>query len=315
MMLYQSALCPAPWRVPTREDFAKLDQAVGGAGTGVSYANVDFRDTYLRLFAPTYSGYAFASGAVTGVGAWGLYWANTPAVSATNGFVFSIRSGSGANASIFDQTNSQKGLGIAVRCVRDVVVGCAGGITEQQLLTGGVAWDNSRERTVGGITWGSYVNAGVCNKTSFNANAAGGVSTMFQADCRQAGSGQSGALFSLCMIERFGHLLCPPPTWRLPTPEDFILTDRALGGTGLNGQTNTALAKSYTDNCGNGRCWAGTFTGYVFNGVLYNATTMGHYWAIDANKGITQLTFGTQYVNPTAPAVPTAGYALRCIKR
>jgi len=153
----------------------------------------------------------------------------------------------------------------------------------------------------------------VCNKTTFNASV-GNVSTMFQADCRQAGDKNVGALFSLCMIQRYGHILCPAPTWRLPTPEDFILSDRALGGTGLNGQNNQTLVNAYVANCGSGSCWGGAFTGYVHNGVIWNPTTMGHYWAIDANNGISQLTFGASYVNPTAPAIPTAGYALRCIR-
>jgi uncharacterized protein (TIGR02145 family) len=311
MMQYQNVICPAPWRVPNRQDLANLDQAIGGPGTGAIYTDALFRDTYIRVFAPTYSGYATSpSGTIQGIGTWGLYWATTTTTTTTTGFTFSIRSGTGANATLFDQTHALKNNGIGIRCVRDVIVGCGpGGLT---FTPSQISWDNSRERTIAGVTWGSYVSVTVCNKAAFNANA-GAVSTVFTTDCRLSGSGD-GSLFSMCAIKEFGHMLCPAPCWRLPTPADKIALDRGLLGTGLNGQDNTTLASAYIRNCGNGTCWAGSFTGYALNGVLYDAHTVGHYWAMDNNDNIVQLTFSNRFVNPTAPVIPNAGYSVRCIK-
>jgi len=119
----------------------------------------------------------------------------------------------------------------------------------------------------------------------------------------------------MCAIKMFGHLLCPGPTWRLPTPADKIHLDRGLGGTGLNGQDNPTLAAAYFNKCGNGTCWAGSYTGYALNGVLFDANTVGHYWAMDGNDNIFQLTFSNRYVNPTAPVIQNAAYSVRCIRR
>jgi uncharacterized protein (TIGR02145 family) len=251
------------------------------------------------------------------VNTWGVYWANTP-VSANNGFVFSIRAGSGNNATLFNQDHSNKNKGATVRCVRDIEVSCDG-TSASRIANFAVSWDNSRERTPKGtrLTWGSYVTATQCRNATaaFDAGQTE-IAGVFKADCRQSASGD-GSLFSFCAVMALKDKLCPPP-WRLPTPQDFITTDRAFGGTGQNGQNNTNLVSAYIDRCGNGSCWAGSYTGYAFNDgtgkYIHDETGIGHYWAVDANNNTTQLVFGRGNVSPTAVVIPSAGYAVRCVR-
>ncbi|MDR0437979.1 MAG: hypothetical protein LBH22_06730 [Bacteroidales bacterium] len=55
-------LCPAPWRVPTRQDFIDLDIAMGG--TGGEQGNPTHRDKYLKTWGGTHSGYCNPGGAI-----------------------------------------------------------------------------------------------------------------------------------------------------------------------------------------------------------------------------------------------------------
>ena len=89
--------------------------------------------------------------------------------------------------------------------------------------------------------WSDAVQTDYCsNKTSFR----GGLNVKenneyidnewvhFYVDCR-SNPGQKGDLFSWLAVYELRRELCPYP-WRVPTVQDFIDLDIALGGTGRN---------------------------------------------------------------------------------
>jgi len=54
---FANYLCPAPWRVPTREDFLKLNIAMGGVGDGVRYQSMAILNNYRNIWGGTFSGW------------------------------------------------------------------------------------------------------------------------------------------------------------------------------------------------------------------------------------------------------------------
>ena len=86
--------------------------------------------------------------------------------------------------------------------------------------------------------WSDAITATNCQKTTFD----GGMKNNLNADCR-SNSGFRGDLFSWCVVYRFADQLCPSP-WRVPTVQDFINLDIAMGGNGLHRQW-----LEFVDNC------------------------------------------------------------------
>ena len=135
---FGDVLCPAPWRVPTQQDFINLDMNMGGNGlnkTVIGSAwNDDARtqqlitqaqmDTQLARYMPaggtaaapqiggTWGGARFAGGAGGLTYANSLYWSSTE-VSATNASNLLL-----AAQLLWPQNNNNKAHGFAVRCVR-----------------------------------------------------------------------------------------------------------------------------------------------------------------------------------------------------
>lgn len=85
----------------------------------------------------------------------------------------------------------------------------------------------------------------------------------FNADCRSL-PGQKGDVFSWCAVYRFGAVLCPAP-WRVPTKQDFIDLDIALGGTG-SGAVNPELRDKYVSDS-------------YWGGRLFLLNHLGNYWS------------------------------------
>lgn len=107
--------------------------------------------------------------------------------------------------------------------------------------------------TIGSQTWSDAVTATKCKKTVYNNDAQPG--TIYKADCRDNPNPSriTGDLFSWCAAVRFEHQLCPGD-WRLPTREDFVALDRALGG---NGSATGNMSPKYLSQWGgktNGGC-------------------------------------------------------------
>jgi uncharacterized protein (TIGR02145 family) len=76
---YGAQLCPAPWRVPTNQDFLQLDYAFGGTG-GSFQSSHALKDKYLSDWGLEWGGQAF-NNSVSGSGAGnaGAYWSATSA--------------------------------------------------------------------------------------------------------------------------------------------------------------------------------------------------------------------------------------------
>jgi uncharacterized protein (TIGR02145 family) len=112
----QHNLCPAPWRVPTLQDFIDLDRKFGGTGDDRTGAGQGVITTnYINAWGGVYGGYAYA-GACTGVcykGAHANYWTITGA--RTHAYHLGI---SYPDDSIGPQNYDYQRYGLQLRCVR-----------------------------------------------------------------------------------------------------------------------------------------------------------------------------------------------------
>ena len=157
-------------------------------------------------------------------------------------------------------------------------------------------------------TWSDAVTASNCNnKTTFS----GGSGNNFNADCRSS-PGFPGDFFSWCAVVRFAHQLCPYP-WRVPTLQDFINLDLALGGTAEN---RAVSAEWVFDNLV-GR-WGGSFAGGSTSvGAIVTPNTWGIYWAqseYDAGGGNVSRFCTAGSVGPIHHSGKGNGVILRCIR-
>ena len=181
---------------------------------------------------------------------------------------------------------------------------------------GAVSFSTDTEWTIEGHgisqIWSDAVIAEACNKTTFNGGSSMGP---FFADCRSNISGVrgSGDMFSWCAVVRFREVLCPHP-WRVPTEQDFINLDLAMGGNGIN--RSTAMNDPFmTEN-------------YIirWGGVLWaDNNRFAHYWSqCDHPTGTDQgfeLRFGQgggqwdqPTINPNRLQHKSTGRVLRCVR-
>ena len=158
---------------------------------------------------------------------------------------------------------------------------------------------------VGSQTWSDVIQVANCNKSAFD----GGSINNFNADCR-SNPNNKGDLFTWCAVARFGEVFCPAP-WRVPTLDDFIALDRALGGSGSR-RTNVRHRNRYLTN------WGGTYGGRALSdGSLLNQGTWGVYWSESENNAGSgfRLNFATDgYVAPRGWDNKNRGFSLRCIR-
>jgi len=142
-----------------------------------------------------------------------------------------------------------------------------------------------------GITqeWSDAVQATACGKIRFRGGSRGN----FNSDCR-SNLGRSGDLFSWCAVARFQNYLCPYP-WRVPTAQDFIDLDVALGGTGNRKRSRRHSAR-YLSDWGGGRSI--------------------HYWSLSEASDILgiSLAFWNNENNPQNRRNKQNGFALRCVR-
>jgi uncharacterized protein (TIGR02145 family) len=136
---FADILCPPSggWRIPSAEDFAALDRAIRGYGSGQEfYVSPEVVEKYRTLWANQTStqfpnGGMFSGMILTGAGvsatpalnrtgivgrgAYGTYWSSTE-YNATGAVFFYI----GATGTIHPNQAGVKSAGRAVRCVRDI---------------------------------------------------------------------------------------------------------------------------------------------------------------------------------------------------
>ena len=155
--------------------------------------------------------------------------------------------------------------------------------------------------------WSDAVQTSVCsNKTTFN----GGSSPNFNIDCR-SNPGHKGDLFSWRAISELKDQLCPAP-WRVPTQQDFIDLNRALGGTGNNANSVAALANRHLDD------WGGSLGGRCGSaGTLDGQDLFAYYWSQTENNSTNgnSLNFTRTSVNPQGSGnSKDTGLTLRCVR-
>jgi len=180
---------------------------------------------------------------------------------------------------------------------------------------GRVSFVSDRTWTVGNQIWSDAVTAAACQKTTFD----GGTVTTYPlinliADCRSNTAVYAGDLFSWCAVVRFADTLCPHP-WRVPTVRDFVLLDRAFGGTGYNRSvTIQFITNNYILR------WGGEFGGFCFgDGTLSTQGSRGNYWSLSEFYRNPQhgylLHFSREgWVDPQSVNRRSSGFKLRCVK-
>ena len=191
-----------------------------------------------------------------------------------------------------------------------IVQWCNGNLPGWGTSLGTVGFATSQEWTVGNQIWSDAVTATACDKTSFDGGVADNLNAAQNADCR-SNPGFPGDLFSWCAVVRFGNRLCPYP-WRVPTQQDFIDLDIALGGTG-RGRNNDI--QFLNDNYMNPAVWGGAFSGLTTNTQLLHQGNYALYWA-HHSTGLHSLALraSSGLISPRNTNHRAAGLALRCVR-
>jgi uncharacterized protein (TIGR02145 family) len=186
---------------------------------------------------------------------------------------------------------------------------------------GEVSFASDTEWTItgNGITqiWSDAVTATACQKETFFGGPTDGWSGRepdrnYFADCR-SNPGYPGNLFSGCAVNRFADVLCPAP-WRVPTDQEQVDLDVALGGNGGNRYTDR-INDAYL----NPLVWGGTFAGSCTNtGNLVGQGSRVFYWSSTPNGAVD---YRTEYISLESTRWysrgglnKASGVTLRCIK-
>jgi uncharacterized protein YjdB len=171
---------------------------------------------------------------------------------------------------------------------------------------GTVGFVSSQTWKVGNQEWSDAVTATNCNKTSFASGSSGN----FNADCRN-NPDFPGDLFSWCAIVRFQDELCPG-SWRVPSHEDFIALDIAMGGTGRSRTNNRDNIPFIKDNYLNPNVWGGHHGGWCTeSGHVYAKGMTGSYWSITGPG--TSMWFGDDII-VLHSSNHRPGATLRCVR-
>ena len=199
--------------------------------------------------------------------------------------------------------------------IRQMNVGCPG--IQAIIRADGVRFMTDRVWKVGNQEWSDAVTAIACQKTTFHGDATSDNPSRFMvADCRN-NSGY-GDLFSRCAVVFFADILCPSP-WRVPTKQDFMTLDVALGGTG-DYRKSPAVAQQVSNWYINS--WGGEYGGSCRgDGKLDGGASAAYYWTLDFDPrtGFGHLlNFGTAvddgYINPQGIKHMGHGLTLRCVR-
>ncbi len=185
----------------------------------------------------------------------------------------------------------------------------ADNLADNTLSLGTVSFASSQTWKVGSREWSDAVQATGCNKTEY----LGYENSKVRADCR-SNPGQKGNLFSWAAVIRYQDQLCPDG-WRVPTKDDFIALDVALGGTGEN-RSGASYIPFINEKYLN--LWGGSYGGYCYSdGTLGNQGASAVYWSqSEYNTGIGfYLNFGSVgSVNPQNIYSKDYGFPLRCVR-
>ncbi len=155
------------------------------------------------------------------------------------------------SCSVAGQTPDKCGCcdGLAIsnnKCATLASVSC----TAATFSLGSTGFANTQTWVIGAQTWSAPVTATYCNKSAYNAST----SAPYNADCKKIDYGATHYYFSWCAVAQFANQLCPCP-WRVPTRNDFIALDKALGGTGINRDNASNYYKFFAKTGTAGQYW------------------------------------------------------------
>jgi len=117
---YKSEFCPAPWRVPTQQDFINLDIAMGGTGNN-QFDNPILYDKYLNDWGATLGGYCDQHGARRNVGHEASYWSQSPPPSHSTNTTDRLQLRRSSQSVLLTGREGREyiAFGLSLRCVRD----------------------------------------------------------------------------------------------------------------------------------------------------------------------------------------------------
>jgi uncharacterized protein (TIGR02145 family) len=145
------------------------------------------------------------------------------------------------------------------------------------LNLGNVYFRTDRTWKIGNQEWSELVMASGCEKNDYQGESDLG----YVADCRQDTNYGNGILFSWEAVNRYKNLLCPEP-WRVPTRDDFINLDKALGGTGINRVKDEILRDKYLRDWGSIYGYMELKEGEIVQGAYYWSQSEGS--AVSAHR-------------------------------
>jgi uncharacterized protein (TIGR02145 family) len=132
-------------------------------------------------------------------------------------------------------------------------------------------------------------------------------------------------LFSWQAVKDWANELCPYP-WRVPTQQDFIDLDRALGGTGFNRTrppATPAPARAAHDRVWNNytNVWGATYAGFcTMHGELVGQDSWGVvYWSSTESNAVNASALridntAARTINPREPLNKSNGRTVRCVR-
>jgi uncharacterized protein (TIGR02145 family) len=161
--------------------------------------------------------------------------------------------------------------------------------------------------TIGNQTWSDVIHIPECNKDgNFEENGTDPI-------CRSyTHQGTTWYYYNQHYVNQMAGDLCPAP-WRVPTKDDFIALDVAMGGDGenRNGVTPDWIAAKYVNE------WGGTFGGFADGSGIGSAGADANYWSsseYDATLGYALNFTPSDYVLPQVAYYKSYGFLVRCIK-
>ena len=187
-----------------------------------------------------------------------------------------------------------------------------------------------------GITqiWSDAVQTDSCsNKTTFDGGDWKKIDEYsfeynFKIDCR-SNPGQKGDLFSWRAVNEFEDMLCPFP-WRVPTRQDFIDLDIALGGNGGNrmfiyDNDNRMVSPQFITRNYLNR-WGGSYGGNSHRPrsdegyrIMFVGSSAGYWSSSEYSNAVVYFMHFSSYghgssVDPQAYGEKNTGYSLRCVR-
>jgi uncharacterized protein (TIGR02145 family) len=163
---------------------------------------------------------------------------------------------------------------------------------------------------VGNQIWSDAIQIPECNKEDFGFYN----KEDSPPDCRSCNdeNGNTYYYYNWPYVDLNAAELCPSP-WRVPTQEDFVALDKALGG---NGEPRTDEYPSLIRDQYIQR-WGGKYSGFAVGAIGVFDMETAHYWSsvlINHTYSFAMSIEQSGSVLPRKPASRNGGYQVRCVR-